>query len=90
MFTAIDIEETIEKYFEKGSFKIKTKKSLILRIHVNIKPLPDFVARLENRPSVPSFCELDQSLSGILQILNKNNDAFCIIIELNLQKRAKF
>ena len=58
-------------------------------ILVFIEPLPDFVARPANRPSVPSICEIDQLFSGILQILKKE-DAFCIIIELNLQKTAKF
>ena len=71
---------------QKGSIKIKTKKSLILRIHDIIEPLPDLVARPANVPSVPRVCELDQLLSGVLQILKKN--AFCIIIELNLHKTA--
>ena len=59
----INIKKTKAKYFEKGSIKIKTKKSLVLRIHDIIEHLPDFVARSANRPSVPSICELDQSLS---------------------------
>ena len=56
---------------QKGSIKIKNKKSLILRIHDIIEPLPDLVARPANRPSVPRACELDQLLSGVLQILKK-------------------
>ena len=75
---------------KKGSIKIKTKKSLNLRIHDIIEPLPDFVARPANRPSVPSDCNFGQLLSRILQIIKKNNDAFCIISELNLQKNGKF
>ena len=73
---------------QKGSIKMKTKKSLILRVHHIIEPLPDFVLRTANQPSVPSICELEPLLSGILQILKKK-DAFCIIIELNVQKTAR-
>ena len=65
------MKKTKAKYFEKGSFKIKTKKSLILKIHDVIEPLPEFVARPANWPGVPSVCELDQLLSEILQILKK-------------------
>ena len=54
---------------KKGGIKINTKKSLILKIHDIMEPLPDFVARPANQPSVPNICELDQLLSGILQIL---------------------
>ena len=50
---------------------MKTKKSLFLRIHDIIEPLPDFVSRPANRPIDPSVCELDQLLSGVLQILKK-------------------
>ena len=78
----------MQKILKKGSIKIKTKKSLILRVHDIIEPLPDFVARPANRPSVPSVCEIIQLLSGILQIMKKN--AFRITIELNLQKRQSF
>ena len=53
---------------------MKTKKSLILRVHDSIEPLPDFVKRPANRPtSVPTICDLDQLLSEILQILKKKN-----------------
>ena len=55
---------------KKASIK-KTKKPLILRFHDVVEPLPDFVARTANRPSVPSVCELEQLLRGILQILKK-------------------
>ena len=78
---------TKAKYFEKGRIEIKTKKSLILRVHDIIEPLPPFAARPANRPSFPSICELDQLLSGILKLIK---NAFCIIIELILQKTAKF
>ena len=50
---------------------MKTKKSLILRIHDIMEPLPYFVSRPANRPSVPSVCESVQLLSGVLQILKK-------------------
>ena len=66
----------MQNILKKGSIKIKTKKSLILRIHDIIKPLPDFVARPANRLSVTSVCELDQLLSGVLQILKKQR---CIL-----------
>ena len=75
---------------KKGSIKKKTQKSLILRIIDIVEPLNDFVARPANLPSVPSVCELEQLLRGILQILKKKNDAFCIIIDLNPQKTAQF
>ena len=65
------MKRTKAKYFENGSIKIKTKKSLILRAHDVIEPLPDFVARPANRPSVPIVCESNQFLSGFLQILKK-------------------
>ena len=42
--------------------KYKPKSLLILRIHDIVEPLPDFVARPANRPSVPSACELGQFL----------------------------
>ena len=70
---------------KKGSIKLSTNESLILRVHDIIKPLPDFVAR----SSVPVICDLDQLLSGILQVMKKK-DALCIIIELNLQKPQTF
>ena len=60
----------------------KPKKSPILRVHDFNKSLLDYVARPAKRPRIPITCELDQLLSGVLQILKK--DAFCIIIELNL------
>ena len=60
-----------QNILKKGSIKIKTKKSLILRIHDIIKPLPDFLARTANQPIVPVIYELDQLLNGILQILKK-------------------
>ena len=60
-----------QNILKKGSIKIKTKKSLILRVHDIIRPLPDFAARPANRRSVPVICELDQLLNGILQILKK-------------------
>ena len=59
---------------------MENKKLLMVRIHDNIKPIPDFATRSRNRPSVQSFYKLDKLLSEILQILKKNNDAFCIII----------
>ena len=65
------------------------KNFLILRTHDNIKPIPDFVACPVDYPGVPSACEWDQLLSEILQII-KNNNAFRILIELNLQKRQNF
>ena len=64
---------------------MKTKKSLILRIHDFVEPLPGFVARPENRPSVPIVCELDQLLRGLLQILNKER---CILYNYRV-KSAK-
>ena len=70
--------------------KIKSKKYLILRIHDIVEPLPYFVARPASQPSVPNVCESDYLLREILQILKKKVDAFCIIVELNLQKTAKF
>ena len=78
-----------QNILKKGSIKITTKKFLILGVQDIIEPLPDVVARPANQPSVPSICEWDEFLSGILQILKKK-DAFCIIIELNLQKRQSF
>ena len=48
------------------------------------------LTRAQQTNEVFLFFELDQLLSGVLQILKKNNDAFCIISELNLQKTAKF
>ena len=65
-----------QNILKNGSNEIKTKKSLIPRIHDIIEPLPDFVARPPNRSSVPSVCELDQLLSGVLQILKKNKMHF--------------
>ena len=50
--------------------------SLILRIHGIVEPPPDFVRRPANRPSVPSICDLDQLLGGILQILKKGTMDF--------------
>ena len=50
---------------------MKTKNSLILRVHDIFEPLSDFFAHPANRPSVPSSCEREQLLSGILQILKK-------------------
>ena len=38
---------------------MKNKNFLIVRIHDNIIPIPDFSARPKNHPSVPNFCELD-------------------------------
>ena len=84
----LTIKKQKQNILKEGSIILKTKKFLILRIRDIIEPLPDFVARPANRLSVPSVCELDQLFSGFLQILKKN-DAFFIIIELNLQKTAK-
>ena len=58
----------MQNILNKGSIKIKTKNSLILRIHDIVEPLPDFFARPENGPSVPSVCELDQLLRGNFQM----------------------
>ena len=69
---------------KKGSIKIEIKKILIVGIHDNIKPIPDCAEPPTNSSSVPIVCELDRLLSGTLQILKKNNDAVCIIIELYL------
>ena len=44
---------------------------MILRVQDIIESLPDFVARQVNQLSAPRICELDQLLSGILQILKK-------------------
>ena len=70
--------------FWKRQHQRKTK-SLILRIHDNIEPLPDFFARPANRPSVPSFLRVRSIVEWTSSNIKKNNDAFCIIIELNLQ-----
>ena len=70
---------------KKGSIKIKTKKSLILRILDIIEPRPDSVARPANPPSYPNVCDLDQLLSGVLQILKKQ---LCILFNY-LAKSAK-
>ena len=60
MMSVVISKKTKAKFFEtKGSIKIKTKESLILRIHDIVEALRDFVARPENRSSVPSVCELD-------------------------------
>ena len=76
------------KYFQKKAVsKQKNKKSLIPRVHDIIGHLPDFAAHQANRPRNQSICELEQFLSGILQLLKKMN-AFCIIIELYLQKNG--
>ena len=61
---------------------MKTKKSLILRVHDITETLPDIVARPAIRPSVPSICELDQLLSGILQILKKKR---CILYSYRVE-----
>ena len=56
---------------KKGSIKINTKTSLILRIDDIIEPLPDFFARPAKLPNLASGCEFDKLLSGNLQILKK-------------------
>ena len=74
---------------KKGSIKIKTRKSLTLRVHDITELLPDFVARPGNRPSFPSICKLEQLVSGILQILKKK----CILYNYRVKsakKTAKF
>ena len=53
--------------------------------HDIVEPLPDFVARPANRPSVQSVCELDQLLRGILQLLKKER---CILYNYRV-KSAK-
>ena len=65
------VKRTKANYFEKRRHQKKIKKSLIRRVHDNTEPLPDFVARPLDKPNVPSFCGLDQLLSGILQILKR-------------------
>ena len=64
---------------------MKTEKSLILRNHDITEPLPDFVTHPANRPSDQSVCELDQLLSGILQVLKKQR---CILYNYQV-KSAK-
>ena len=44
---------------------------MIVRIHVNIKPILDFAARPINRPFVPKVWELVHLWSEMLQILKK-------------------
>ena len=61
---------------KKGGIKIKTKKSLILRIQDIVDRPPDFVLRPANQPSVPSVCELDQLFRGLLQIFKKRTIHF--------------
>ena len=74
-----------QNILKKGRIKIKTKKSLILRIRDIIEPLPDVVAPPANRPSVPGVCKLDQLLSGVLQIKKKQ---LCILYNYGV-KSAK-
>ena len=62
----------MQNILKKGSIKIRTKKSLILRVQDIIEPLPDSFGRPANRPSAPIICNLDQLLTGILQILKKS------------------
>ena len=71
----------MQNILKLGTIKIKTKKFLILRVHDIIKPLPEFVGRPENQPSVPKICQLDQLLSGILQMLKKR----CILYNYRVE-----
>ena len=71
-----NIKKQKQNILKKGSIKIKTKKSLILRLHDDVENLPDFVAGRENRPSVPSVCELDQMLRGIRKKIKKRTMHF--------------
>ena len=57
---------------------------MLLRVLDITETLPDIVARPEIQPSVPTICELDQLLSGILQILKK----ICILYNYRV-KSAK-
>ena len=69
----------------------KIKKFLIVRVHDNIKPIPDFPARPTNCPITPSFCcRLGQILTEILRILTENNDEFDLIIVLKMRETVKF
>ena len=54
----------MQNILKKGSIKIKTKNI--------IEPLPDSFGRPANRPNAPIVCNLDQLLTGILQILKKS------------------
>ena len=57
---------------------------LLVGIHDNIKPIPDFAVRLKIFPSETMVSELSQILSEVLQIIKKN-DASCINSSRNLQ-----
>ena len=83
--SVINIKKQKQNILKKVSIKKKTKKSLILRIHDIVEPLPDFLAQPANREVVPSVCELDQFLRGILQILKKER---CILYNYRV-KAAK-
>ena len=64
----LTLKEQKLNFLKGGRTKIENWKFLVLGIHDNIKPIPDFAARPKNCPSIPSVCKLDQLLSEILQI----------------------
>ena len=61
------IKKRKQNILKKGSINIKIKKLLIVRIHDNIKPIPEFAAHPATPP--PSVCELEQLLIERLQII---------------------
>ena len=67
---------------------MKINKFLIVRIHDEIIPIPNFGARPKNTPIVPNVCELDQLLNEIFQKNNKQN-AFLFNYRLKLAKNGE-
>ena len=57
-------------------------------MHDHIKSIPDLGARPRNHPCVSNVCELDQYNKWNISKKTKM-DAFCIIIEFNLQKNLQ-
>ena len=41
---------------KKRQHEVKIKKFLKVRVHDNIKPIPDFVAQPTKQPGVPGVC----------------------------------
>ena len=88
-FTVINIQIDKAMNLEKKAAPKKFKKFLIVRNHDIIKPIADFAAHPTNHPSDSNVCRFDQLKSEILHVFKTNNDAFCIVIELNLQKNGE-
>ena len=76
----LTLKKQKQNILKKGGTKIKITKFLIVGIREIINLILNFCRTPKKPPSVPNVCKLDKLLSEILQISEKNNDAFCITI----------